>query len=551
MCASTKNQAGDLTSLPSLGGHVNIEHMPPPTRFLQAAGLSALIWGTTDADPEQRIRQADRGSIYELAASIHASTSGVYFLLMYDETSQQGAFFVDLFSCKKVFYCRRDRILHFSTRLDRLVKGGAANPAVDVATLATSLMYDYVPTNHTLVKDVKSVRAFTIYHLHDGVVGETRRWPFRGPSTAISYQGAVRESFERLEDAFVSGAKGFDSLVVPLSGGRDSRLLLGLALKHGQHKISTFTLGQPGSLDFEIGTGLAQRLGLDSRACAIGDGFYEHHIVPSTPFMNGLTNHFLAPSDFLSGQFRSAAGQAVLSGYIGDLVFGWKKGSISVLQHDGVRYPAPKQLSLNAALELVPGAREPLLERLAELQEGLDDCCVNDQIPLEDWYYRIRVTAFTTVGLFSEEDEGFGFLTPFVNLSLLDWMLSIPRDIKEAPSFYRDLVALDHEIASLFRFPLKNTKGAGYFSGRMVRGLSTARYARAAWRHKVRPMQNFANYERMYPREFVTDQLFKGSCVRDLFCPDRGSSVLEGLDYAQTALLLSLRLHLENLFGRI
>jgi hypothetical protein len=542
---SIENEDRNSLSFPALGEQVDIEQMPSPSQSYREGTLSVFIWGTMDPDPREAIRRSLGTSLSDLASSIHGATSGVYFLLLSDSLSRDCTFFVDQFSCKKVFYYTRDATVFFTTNIYRFVDRGITQPDVDVATVATFLMYDYVPTSHTFLKDVRSLSPYTTYCLHDGVISGSTAWPFRESSKPVAYDRAVRDTFDSLEGAFLSGSTGVESLVVPLSGGRDSRLLLGFALKHRRHSVSTLTFGQPGTLDFEIGTGLAHELAVENRAYAIDTGFYSDHVVPSTPLVNGLINHFLAPSGFLSRRFTSAQSQAVLSGYIGDLVLGPRTGSIPVLCGQAIRYPAPKQLALDAVLKLLPNARLPLLERLDDLQATLDACCQGDAIPVDDWYYRVRVPAFTAVCLFSELDEGFSFLAPFVNLDFLRLVFSLPHEVRSAPGFYRDLVGVDDYISRLFRFPLKNANGAGYFSARWRNLASTARYAAEAYSHGVRPKQNYANYPRMYPERSLWDKTAESPSLNDLLGLDLDVPIWKKLSYSQKALLLALRLHLD------
>lgn len=466
------------------GDEIDIDHMPPPTAFFREGGVVALVWGTMDPDPRDRVRDRGLGSLVDLARAIQVNTGGVYFCLLRDEKSHDYAFFVDLFSCKKVFYCQLGDRIRLSTSLGRLARASPVRPEVDLATVATFLMYDYVPTNHTLLQGIRSVRPFTVYRLSDGTMDESGGWPFRETPSNVTYPEAVRGTLERLEAAFLSASMMCDSLIVPLSGGRDSRLLLGLALKHGRHTISSLTFGQPGTLDYEIGVGLAGKLGLDHQTYAIGDDFYETHIVPSTPVYNGLINHVLAPCNFLTGRFAASPRRAVLSGYMGDVFRGWGVRTIPVLECQGVQYPTPKQLPLETVLEMLPDARGPLLQRLAQLQAGFDDCSDDAGIPWYQWYFRIRATKFTAVGVFSEGDD-FLFLAPFLDTELLKWMFSLANGVKRSERFYRDLVATDSEIAPLFAYPLKHLKGADYFSGRWANARSTARLAWKAHRGRV------------------------------------------------------------------
>ncbi len=489
--------------------------------------------------------------LIHMAASIHNSTSGVYFLILYDKRADEAVFFADTFSCKKIFYRQRSGSIEFSTTVRNLVSQAGAEAHIDLVTAATMLMYDYVPTGDTLVTDIKSVRSFSVYSVKQGLIEERHVWPFQKATRSITLAEAARGTYERLENAFLSGTRGFDSLVIPLSGGRDSRLLLALALKHRpKREVCTFTFGQRGSLDYEIGTGLARELGLQHRAYELGDDFYEAHVLPSTPFMNGLTNHFLAPSDLISHTFDSSPGQAVVSGYIGDLVIGWKNGRVPILRAEGVRYPAPKQLSLQTVTNLLPEVRDELLQRLAGLQADLDDCSEHESMLLNDWYYRVRVTAFTTVGLFSEQEEGLAFVTPFVDLSLLEWVFSLPSEVRADKGFYQSVLGVDDAVAPLFRYPLKNANGLVGIA-ESPRTLSLyARHLMKAWRLGVSPRQNFLNYAKAYPRAFVVDQVFATATAGDYLGLDREDALVRSMDYSQLSLLLSLRLHLDCLLGR-
>src|SRR5690606_23721362 len=113
--------------------------------------------------------------------------------------------------------------------------------------------------------------------------------------TSISYNEGVRLTSQLMEEGFCALTRHHDHLLVPLSGGRDSRYLLALALKHfSKDQIHTFTFGRKGSFDYEIGTRLSAKLGLD--CCTISfeeKDYYEKVGRPSMYFKNGLINHLV------------------------------------------------------------------------------------------------------------------------------------------------------------------------------------------------------------------------------------------------------------------
>lgn len=112
--------------------------------------------------------------------------------------------------------------------------------------------------------------------------------------------------------------------VVPISGGWDSRILLGAALERFDHKqIKTVTFGVPGALDYEIGAQIAKRFSLDHHAVDLSQveltwkGLLESvRDCPWTYVPDGFFNR-LAVS-----QATASDRDIVLSGFLGDPLTG-------------------------------------------------------------------------------------------------------------------------------------------------------------------------------------------------------------------------------------
>lgn len=132
------------------------------------------------------------------------------------------------------------------------------------------------------------------------------------------------EAFDRAVDNALSKASGNGCCVVPLSGGWDSRALLGAALERfPKHKIKTISFGAPGLLDFEIGGQIAKNYNLEH--CTID--LSSHHItwkelsktVKESPWTYTLSSHYNKIAYIKSALSNN---DFVLSGFLGDVLTG-------------------------------------------------------------------------------------------------------------------------------------------------------------------------------------------------------------------------------------
>jgi hypothetical protein len=113
--------------------------------------------------------------------------------------------------------------------------------------------------------------------------------------------------------------------VVPLSGGLDSRAILGSLLEHkNASEIHTYTFGTPNTLDYEIGNKIAKLLGTNHKSFPLNEYIYNtKNLVEISNRIDNQTLLFLHPSvenlDLNFSEFN------VWSGAIIDVFFGRHK----------------------------------------------------------------------------------------------------------------------------------------------------------------------------------------------------------------------------------
>jgi asparagine synthase (glutamine-hydrolysing) len=130
----------------------------------------------------------------------------------------------------------------------------------------------FVSGEGTLIEGVRQLGPGTILEIHpDGgcrslcyrdfvPVGELR--PSSDATSRRSQLAqALRDSVARLID-YANGR----TLILPLSGGVDSRALLAMLIESGYPQLKAFTFGRPRSRDFRVGQQLAQACGVPVKA---------------------------------------------------------------------------------------------------------------------------------------------------------------------------------------------------------------------------------------------------------------------------------------------
>ncbi len=268
-----------------------------------------------------------------------------------------------------------------------------------------------------------------------------------GMSEEELFQHIRGQFFQAVEELFQPGR----THVVPLSGGLDSRAVLGALLEFTDAShIATYTFGLPGSFDFEIAARVAKHLGVKNVRIPLHDYLYtlEELMEASVAMDHQSFLFFHAPFHRVKNEFGTALHW---SGFLGDPITGSHlRGKLAQNMEEGIE----NFLDFNRFLKgddsvFLKGGRDYSKQHLVlpyprqgfpTFEEGLD--LLNRQ----NKYVAPHVML-----------KGFDHAAPFNNPALMNLFLGLTEDQKREQAVFKKF--LQWWKPDLFSIPVKNNQG--------------------------------------------------------------------------------------------
>lgn len=229
----------------------------------------------------------------------------------------------DQYGLLPLYYTVQDNGLIFCTKLAPLLQSGLVQWKLDPKALIDFFTYEHVTGDHTLADSVHVLLPATILQFQNCTVN-TRSYSHQIftniDSTRISVDMAADMLYEQLSNSVASAVSGRSRVAITLSGGLDSRALLGCAVKH-RPDLQTYTFGPPDSSDVRYARKLAHVCGVKHTSInADGNYLYrwfDHGLFVTSGMVSCIHYHILQLADALA-----AEADVVLDGLGGDALTG-------------------------------------------------------------------------------------------------------------------------------------------------------------------------------------------------------------------------------------
>lgn len=398
--------------------------------------------------------------------------NGRYDIAVWDRRNRVLHFVSDRFGANRHYVLKRSGVLHIACEVKALAVF-LDYIEVDPAGLASMLSFGYHIGDLTILKDVKCLpnARYLKYCAADDWLRIDRYWNYPYgeleplPGTEAELAAALHD---HLLTALKRRLRGVRKVLLPISGGLDSRTMAGLLAQSGfAGDVLAYSYGQRSSRDVRYGRAIAKKLG------------YRHVIVPT-------------PGDFMTRHLEQAAwrfdaewsaelnwgprfshshpilgdthGYLVLSGMFGDLILG-EGGFVGEYRRRAGDIPQPVARLMEIFLACNKEYTSPTETRslfqsqqATDAYERIQDIICSTLTPVQSFlpFYALNHSEFQhrqkrhTATVSQSLEYDLKTITPFLDRDVVDFACRIPYELLGGKLLYKHMIR-DHlpKVAAL------------------------------------------------------------------------------------------------------
>ena len=190
--------------------------------------------------------------------------NGSFAAAIYDNTEEKLTLVNDRYGLIKLFYYHDEDRFCFAPKIRPLLKLGVEKP-LRKDSIVDFFFFGYLLGNKTFFEQIHQLPPASILEVSKNGMKLTKYWDYEYDEEydARPQEELIDELGALWQKAVERRIKKDETIIIPLSGGLDSRAILAAALRcTSKDDIITFTFGEPGSFDFEIGRMVAEKAGV-------------------------------------------------------------------------------------------------------------------------------------------------------------------------------------------------------------------------------------------------------------------------------------------------
>ena len=190
--------------------------------------------------------------------------NGSFTIAIYDKYNEKSIIANDRYGLQKLFYYDKGDYFIFAPKIKPLLKFGPKK-SLRKDAIIDFFLFGYLLGDKTFFEHIYQLPPASILEVSKEGIKLTKYWDYKYDE---EYDARPKEEMvEKLgrlwQKAVERRIKKDEKIIIPLSGGLDSRAILATALKcTPKDNIITFTFGEKGSFDFEIGKMVAKISGV-------------------------------------------------------------------------------------------------------------------------------------------------------------------------------------------------------------------------------------------------------------------------------------------------
>jgi asparagine synthase (glutamine-hydrolysing) len=307
---------------------------------------------------------------------------------------------------------------------------------------------EFTPGHTTLLSGWQQLQAGDILEIHDRRCYLQTYFSHRRPASSTDSLEELATQFTQLLEAqvdrLIEYAQGRE-IVIPLSGGYDSRILLALLQQKNYAKLKAFTYGQPDSWEVRIARSVAAALGVEWQFVPYHEALLSvFHSDNWRAYATYASNSCGIPQEqdyFALYQLQQSgwlkAGAIICPGYCGDFQAG------SYLPPPGIPLPWRRTKALQNFL-FHRFVRYPDAALRQNWQPHLPQADIQDRATyiseLEHWVLREYVSKFIINGVRAYEWFDCDWYLPLWDMAFIQFWQNVPNEYRVNMQLYRSVL---------------------------------------------------------------------------------------------------------------
>jgi asparagine synthase (glutamine-hydrolysing) len=310
-------------------GHIEIpfadeKRLHVDNKYQMAASFSGFIYGWKDLESELSSATPDKAKrlidIYiKHGIKLPEKIDGSFNAVIINSAKREALICNDRFGHRQLYYFEDETVFLFSTEMKAFLAYDKFPKKIDFDAVADYFNFTYPLGNKTFFKAVKILEGGHNIIYKNGKIEFSKYWDYNfGDETKQSTGELIEEIDVIYQDIIKKRIAGAKQVVIPLSGGLDSRFILAHTIRAGVQPY-VFTHGKKNCLDYRIARQVAETLGAKNYGFVeINPLWFIEYCEKFVYMTEGMINTLLTMLIGISSQYRLPADStAFLNGIFG------------------------------------------------------------------------------------------------------------------------------------------------------------------------------------------------------------------------------------------
>ncbi len=173
---------------------------------------------------------------------------GMFAFAIWDEKAETLLLIRDRVGIKPLVYYWDGRTFLFSSEIKSILQDPAVQKEINWNALELYLTFNYIPSPHTIFKNIRKLKPAHMLVLRDGIMKEEAYWNIdlnvvNEIRYSTDFTQQKKELFTELEESVQSHMISDVPIGAFLSGGVDSSIVVGLMSRHSSQPVKTYSIG--------------------------------------------------------------------------------------------------------------------------------------------------------------------------------------------------------------------------------------------------------------------------------------------------------------------